>query len=58
MSNSRGDDTSQNPPLRMVFETVALGVGTCAGVAAVFAESTVPALVMGMAFAAAYLFKR
>lgn len=43
---------------RKAFEVAALGVGICAGVMAVSAESAVPALVMAMSFAAAYGLKR
>ena len=53
-------DTNANNslPVRAAFELAALGVGFCAGVLAVGAESAVPAFVMAMSFAAAYGLKR
>lgn len=55
---NKDTNASNSLPLRKAFEVAALGVGFCAGVLAVGAESAVPALVMAMSFAAAYGLKR
>lgn len=58
MSQSNTDGANHNLPLRKIFETMAVGMGTCSAFAAACSGSIKPALVMGMAFGVAYVLKR